>query len=186
MQSGSVDQIIAVSSGILAYIIAFRLSSARKKEQVAVCVFDQKHSKGVEGYVSLRNNGRNSTIFECHLSGLPEGLHGFHVHSFGDLREGCKSACDHYNPTGQHHGGARGQNRHKGDLGNLTADENGVCKEQIIADVTLDEIVGRMLVVHEDEDDLGKGPHPDSKTTGHSGKRIACGVIGRCPPSLKN
>ncbi len=28
-------------------------------------------------------------------------------------------------------------------------------------------------------DDLGKGNFPDSKTTGHAGARVACGVIGK-------
>lgn len=28
-------------------------------------------------------------------------------------------------------------------------------------------------------DDLGRGDFPDSKTTGHAGARVACGVIGR-------
>ena len=32
--------------------------------------------------------------------------------------------------------------------------------------------------VHADPDDLGKGGHPDSLTTGHAGGRLACGVIG--------
>ena len=32
--------------------------------------------------------------------------------------------------------------------------------------------------VHADEDDLGLGGFPDSKTTGHAGARLACGVIG--------
>lgn len=32
--------------------------------------------------------------------------------------------------------------------------------------------------VHADEDDLGKGGYEDSKTTGHAGGRLACGVIG--------
>lgn len=38
--------------------------------------------------------------------------------------------------------------------------------------------MGRSCVVHAGEDDLGEGNHSDSKTTGHSGARVACGVIG--------
>jgi Cu-Zn family superoxide dismutase len=40
--------------------------------------------------------------------------------------------------------------------------------------------VGRSIIIHEDEDDLGLGNKEDSKTTGHSGARIACSVIGIC------
>ena len=39
-------------------------------------------------------------------------------------------------------------------------------------------IIGRSVVIHEDEDDLGKGGHKDSCTTGLCSKRIACGIIG--------
>eukprot|EP01087_Luapelamoeba_hula_P008008 TRINITY_DN1989_c0_g1_i2.p1 TRINITY_DN1989_c0_g1~~TRINITY_DN1989_c0_g1_i2.p1 ORF type:complete len:115 (+),score=15.37 TRINITY_DN1989_c0_g1_i2:145-489(+) len=39
-------------------------------------------------------------------------------------------------------------------------------------------VIGRTMVVHADEDDLGTGGHNDSKTTGHAGARIACCVIG--------
>ena len=39
-------------------------------------------------------------------------------------------------------------------------------------------VIGRSLVIHEDEDDLGKGGFPDSLTTGHAGKRLDCAVIG--------
>ena len=35
-------------------------------------------------------------------------------------------------------------------------------------------VLGRSVVVHENEDDLGKDGCPH----GHSGKRIACGIIG--------
>ena len=43
-------------------------------------------------------------------------------------------------------------------------------------------IKGRAYVVHKDEDDLGRGGYPDSKTTGHAGERIGCGVIGLSGP----
>lgn len=39
-------------------------------------------------------------------------------------------------------------------------------------------VIGRSAVIHADEDDLGKGSYPDSATTGHSGARVACGIIG--------
>jgi len=37
--------------------------------------------------------------------------------------------------------------------------------------------MGRALVVHADQDDLGRGGHDDSKTTGHAGNRIACCIV---------
>ena len=39
-------------------------------------------------------------------------------------------------------------------------------------------IMGRSVVVHADPDDLGRGGFSDSKTTGHAGARLSCGVIG--------
>lgn len=39
-------------------------------------------------------------------------------------------------------------------------------------------ILGRGVVVHTGEDDLGRGGSPDSKKTGNAGGRTACGVIG--------
>jgi Cu-Zn family superoxide dismutase len=45
--------------------------------------------------------------------------------------------------------------------------------------VTAEDLWGRSLIVHADRDDYGLGGEEDSLKTGHSGKRIACAVIGR-------
>ena len=145
----------------------------------AICVLDPSASPGVSGTIECKAVGGGRTQFRCALEGLSPGLHGFHVHRSGDLRGGCESACAHYNPTGVSHGAARGANRHRGDIGNIEADASGTCTTVVVADVTLDEIVGRMLVVHADPDDLGQGENEESRKTGNAGRRIACGVIGR-------
>lgn len=116
---------------------------------------------------------------------LPPGLHGFHIHVAGDLRgEGCKGACDHWHRgAATVHGGPPGHKgpRHTGDLGNLEMKEgqDQLRKSYFLKGVRVEELYGRSLIVHADEDDYGRGPHEDSKTTGHSGTRIACAIFGR-------
>jgi Cu-Zn family superoxide dismutase len=62
--------------------------------------------------------------------------------------------------------------------------DDGTCNVSFVAKyVSLvgrveDTIMGRSLVVHTHEDDLGLGNFPDSKTTGHSGDRMLYGIIG--------
>jgi len=68
-----------------------------------------------------------------------------------------------------------------GDLGNITADESGVAKINIVSNriVLMGDrsIVGRGVVVHADKDDLGQGGDEESLKTGNAGDRLACGVI---------
>jgi len=131
--------------------------------------FEQKHTGG-------------STSINVEMKGLNPGKHGFHVHEYGDLSNGCISSGGHYNPFHNNHGGPTDNIRHMGDLGNITVDKDGNVNQTIIDDeITLIgkySVVGRSIVVHADIDDLGKGNSPLSLTTGNSGDRIACGVIG--------
>lgn len=116
-----------------------------------------------------------------HIDGLSPGKHGFHIHEAGDLRDGCTSLCAHFNPHGKVHGGIRGRERHMGDLGNIIADRNGRVRQSFYADLRLRgkySILGRSVIVHADEDDLGLGGNAESLKTGNAGKRILCGVIG--------
>uniref|UniRef100_A0A8F2Q167 Superoxide dismutase [Cu-Zn] n=1 Tax=Lasioderma serricorne TaxID=295660 RepID=A0A8F2Q167_9COLE len=116
------------------------------------------------------------------IRGLDQGLHGFHIHEFGDNTNGCISAGAHFNPHCEEHGGPGDETRHVGDLGNIEAGEDGVAEVKLCDRmISLDGehgILGRTLVVHADPDDLGQGGHELSKTTGNAGARLACGVIG--------
>lgn len=142
------------------------------KEAVAVINTDK-----IKGEVVFTQKDTR-VIISIDVKGLKKNAkHGFHIHETGDLREGCKSCCAHYNPDNTEHAGIEGG--HAGDLGNIKTDNNGVCKMTIVINKFLvDEILGRSIIIHEDEDDLGLGEYEDSKTTGHSGARIACAVIG--------
>ena len=148
----------------------------------AVAVFD---ARSVKGDVIFTNT-RGGVLVVATFTQLPAGEHGFHIHRAGDLRgEGCKAACDHWHvgPPSEHGGapGPRAGPRHTGDLGNIAMPSGklALTKEYTLKDVSCEDLLGRSLIVHADPDDLGKGAHADSKTTGHSGKRIACAVIGR-------
>ena len=148
----------------------------------AIAVFNAPKCKGT---VLICEKPSGIIEFEVNLTNLTPGKHGFHIHEAGNLAEGCKSCCSHFNPLGANHGGLHDKNhsRHLGDLGNITADKRGNCR-QLISDKSLKlrgskyNIIGRSVVIHEDEDDLGLGNHHDTLTTGHSGSRIDCAVIG--------
>ena len=148
----------------------------------AIAVFDTKKIKGIVRFTE--DVKHECVIIDIHINGLKKnGLHGFHVHECGDMSKQCESMCAHFNPYGESHGGPDSTHRHVGDLGNLETDSNGNAiyrtKDNIIKlRGTKCNIIGRGLIIHADEDDCGKGNFSDSLTTGHSGKRIACAVIG--------
>lgn len=154
---------------------------------MAVAVFKTESSK-IDGEVLFEQNGQDVKV-KAFFSKLPAGEHGFHIHKAGDLRgEGCKGACDHFHRgSPSRHGGPPGSSglRHTGDLGNIALGpgDKAFEKTYVLKNLSVESLFGRSVIIHADPDDLGKGDHEDSKTTGHSGARIGCAIIGRisCP-----
>ncbi|KAM1056310.1 hypothetical protein ACFX13_030476 [Malus domestica] len=154
---------------------------AATKKAVAVL----KGTSSVEGVVTLSQEDDGPTTVNVRITGLTPGPHGFHLHEYGDTTNGCISTGAHFNPKQLTHGAPEDEIRHAGDLGNIIANADGVAEATIVDNqIPLtgpNAIIGRALVVHELEDDLGKGGHELSLSTGNAGGRLACGVVGLTP-----
>ncbi|CAH8497417.1 unnamed protein product [Schistosoma turkestanicum] len=117
------------------------------------------------------------------VSGLPpDKMLGVHIHEYGALGDDCNDAGPHFNPFNSDHGGLTGQPRHPGDFGNLYVNHGGVMNFNLTVDISSiiehDGFIGRALVIHEQEDDLGRMGNEGSRKTGNSGKRLTCAVVG--------
>jgi superoxide dismutase, Cu-Zn family len=114
------------------------------------------------------------------LHDLPPGLHAFHIHGSPHCdAPAFKHAGEHFNPDGKKHGLNNPAGPHAGDLPNITADERGMVKVEVMAPLvtlrdgphSLFSGEGTSLVIHAKPDDGVSDP------AGNSGDRIACGVI---------
>ena len=141
----------------------------------------------VSGTVKFIQQAGQKVRIQAEINGLTPGLHGFHIHEWGNLTNGCVTAGPHYNPHGKTHAGPSDEVRHVGDLGNIEANAEGRAvldiEDHLIniyGDVA--NVVGRSVVVHAGVDDLGKGGNEESLKTGNAGARVGCGVIGLSGP----
>lgn len=173
----------ALLTSILMLVIV--ASAVAEVEYKAIAVIRGNHTNHVCGTVTFEEEDGTVSI-KGSLSGLmPAGNHGFHIHQFGDCSsEDFTSAGPHFNPDEKEHAGPGDEDRHAGDLGNIVADDQGnatITKVDLLVRVKPGKsrsIIGRAVIVHQGEDDLGKGGDDESKKTGNAGKRLACGVIG--------
>lgn len=143
-------------------------------------------SSAVQGVVNLSQQAIGGpTSVKVKITGLAPGKHGFHLHEYGDITNSCLSTGPHFNPKKLAHGSPGDKIRHAGDLGNVVAGPDGVAEATMvdfqIPLVGRNSVIGRAFVVHELEDDLGKGGQELSLTTGNAGGRLACGIVGLSP-----
>ncbi|KAM4017409.1 copper chaperone for superoxide dismutase [Anomaloglossus baeobatrachus] len=158
-----------------------------KSQNLGAAVAMMDGVASVQGVVRFLQVSEKTCIIDGAVDGLRPGLHGLHIHEFGDLSMGCESCGGHYNPEGNSHGDQGQAGSHIGDLGNILASDDGRATFRIDNNrVKVWDIIGRSLVVDEGEDDLGRGSHHLSKVTGNSGKGLACGIIARSAGLFEN
>lgn len=122
-------------------------------------------------------------VFTPHLTGLPMGIHGFHIHENPSCAAKEKdgkmvaalAAGGHYDPTGSKKHDTPWGDGHLGDLPPLMVDTDGNANQAVLAPRIKDfnTIKGRSLMIHVGGDNHSDHPLP----LGGGGARMACGVI---------
>ncbi len=138
----------------------------------AVAVLISAEGHDVSGVITLEETDEGVRV-SGNVEGLEGSAHGFHIHEYGDCSAGdFTSAGGHYNPADHPHAGPDADERHMGDMGNLTVNNGRASVDYIDKVIDINDVIGRAVMVHAGEDDLQTQP------TGDAGGRIACGVIG--------
>lgn len=147
---------------------------------------DIVNAKGNEiGNVRMTETRFGTVDVEARLRGLQPGFHGFHVHAVGRCQgPDFKSAQGHIGEAeGQDHG------EHTGDLSSLLVKRNGTATVRVTTDrFKLDDLSaddGSAVMIHAGPDNFANiparynasGPDEETRETGDSGGRVACGEI---------
>lgn len=148
---------------------------------VQMNIVDEKGIGASAGQVTVTQT-QYGVVFTPALTGLPAGLHGFHVHenpSCEPKEQNGKmvtalAAGGHYDPASTKRHGLPWGDGHLGDLPALYVDAAGNANNPELAPrLKLADLKGRSLMIHAGGDNHSDQPAP----LGGGGPRIVCGVI---------
>jgi Cu-Zn family superoxide dismutase len=143
----------------------------------AIAFFNPLTNNNISGIIIFEQL-ESSLKMQINLQGFkPNHTFAIHIHEFGDLTDGCTSLGAHFNPKHQNHGSDLYTNdHHPGDImNNLTSNHLGcvqlnyVTPHLSILYSSSKCIVGRSVVIHYYQDDLGqKGSFVDGNLVPYS------------------
>ena len=148
---------------------------------VPMTLVDAQGSGAAVGEIIVTES-RHGLVFTPRLTGLPPGLHGFHVHERAScapaMKDGAMVAAAgagaHLDPSGSARHGLPWGDGHLGDLPALYVAADGQASYPVLAPrLKLGDLTGRSLMVHAGGDNHADHPAP----LGGGGGRIACGVV---------
>lgn len=160
----------------------FVMAGAAHAGSVSVNLIDASGNVKAAGVVQYEDTAYG-LLFSPQLSGIPPGLHGFHIHDKpscaaaevdGKMVAGV-AAGGHWDPekTGKHLGPFTDQG-HKGDLPALFVNADGLAGYPVLAPrLKAADVQGHALMIH-----AGGDNHADHPAKlGGGGARLLCGVF---------
>lgn len=143
-------------------------------EKAIAYVYGSAEYPRLQGRVTFHQI-QDGVLITAEVHGLPleqncaNGIFGFHIHEgnvcTGNSQDPFTNTGGHYNPTNCPHP------YHAGDLPPLFSNNGYAFMSVLINKFTVNEIIGRTVIIHSQPDDFTTQP------SGNSGKKIACGEI---------
>lgn len=158
-------------------VLAASASAASERANVEI---KSKDGKALGNIVVTETTA--GALIAVKLTGLPPGLHGFHIHETGKCEGDFASAGAILNPLGAKHGFTNEEGPMAGDLPNLIVPASGEIEVELITSLislsaSAEESVfdgdGTSFVIFEKGDNYASDPEGDA------GARIACGIFAK-------
>ncbi len=155
------------------YNIFSTLVNSKRPDAFAIIRGNSQYSNmfGLVNFYAVRGNV--GIIVEAEVSGLPNDSSfsprfvGMHIHESGNCSDDFANTGVHYNPTGAVHP------YHLGDLPPLLNSNGYAYGAFFDSFLSINELIGRSIIIHDNRDDFTSQP------SGDSGTKIGCGVIQR-------
>lgn len=158
---------------LLSLLMFSGMCVATTHTQLTITIHNTAKPQNKLGTITAKDT-RYGLLLTPHLSSLPPGLHGFHVHALPNCENGGIAAGGHLDPqhTNKHLGPY--ERGHPGDLPPLWVDKDGNATLPVLAPrLREQDILQRALIIHAGGDNYQDTPAP----LGGGGKRIGCGVV---------
>lgn len=126
----------------------------------------------LSGLVKFYNTPYDGVLVEAEVFGLPNvstqvssDFYAMHIHQYGNCSGSFEKTGSHFNPTNAFHP------EHAGDMIPLLGNQGYAWASFYDKRFTIDDIIGKSVVIHSRRDDFTSQP------AGDSGEKIGCGVI---------
>ena len=126
----------------------------------------------LSGLVKFYDTPCDGVLVEAEVFGLPNvstqgssDFYAMHIHQYGNCSGSFEKTGSHFNPTNAFHP------EHAGDMIPLLGNQGYAWTSFYDKRFTIDDIIGKSVVIHSKRDDFTTQP------AGDSGEKIGCGII---------